>query len=82
LLVSREPEVSQPTPLTPKYGYIILHVGVRWVGWETCGSLETDPQARCTVSESPLPGKKERKREREREREKLKTCFYVRTYGT
>ena len=69
MLVSREPKVSQPTPLTPKHEYINLHVGVRWVGWETCGSLETNPQAKCTVSESPLLGKKERERERERERD-------------
>ena len=71
MLVSREPEVSQPTPLTPKYGYIILHVGVRWVGWETCGSLETNPQARCTAAESPLPEKREEEREREREIENV-----------
>jgi hypothetical protein len=43
---------------------------VRWVGWETCGSLETNPQAKCTAAESPLPEKKEEEREREREREK------------
>ena len=73
MLVSREPKVSQPTSLTPKSEYLILHVGVRWVGWETCRSLETNPQAKCTVSESPLPEKEreeERARERERERER------------
>ena len=44
-LVSRDPQVPQPTHLTPTceiiYSYVGVRGPVRGVGWETFGSLET-----------------------------------------
>ena len=40
-LVSRDPQVSQPTHLTLTYKLMSSYFGVRGVGWETYGSLET-----------------------------------------
>ena len=56
---------------------------MRWFGWETCGSLGTNPlgERRYVVSDSLLP-EKERGRETEREREReIENIFLFRTYG-
>jgi len=53
---------------------------VSWVGWETCGSLETNPKWR----DLPLPNhlyRKKKEEERERERYKLKTCYVLGLMG-
>ena len=45
-LVSRDPQVSQPTHLTPTCKIIYSDFGVRGVGWETFGSLETSKKGK------------------------------------
>ena len=63
-----EGAVSLPAnPLTPKCEYIIVYVSVRWFGWETCGSLGTNPLGEMYSLRLASTGKKEEKRERERD---------------
>ena len=45
-LVSGDPQVSQPTHLTPTCKIIFSDFGVRGVGWETFGSLETSKKGK------------------------------------
>ena len=45
-LVSRDPQVSQPTHLTPTCKHMYSYFGVRGVGWETFGSLETSKKGK------------------------------------
>ena len=45
-MVWRDPQVSQPTHLTPTCTIIYSDFGVRGVGWETFGSLETSKKGK------------------------------------